>query len=143
MPGNDLTRRSVLALLAGTGAASAVDPMGAIAGLLASPVQEPRLLSIDLGALGAGVRTVTAPRPFELAGLQWSEPAAARIEIRTLLGGGRFGGFVQAAAAAHRPDGQEARQAGERGFIGEPVWVGRRPCSCGSPSPSGASGCTW
>ncbi len=125
MPGNDLTRRSVLALLAGTGAASAVDPTGAIAGLLASPVQEPRLLSIDLGALGAGVRTVTAPRPFELAGLQWSEPAAARIEIRALLGGGRFGGFVQAAAAAHRPDGQEARQAGERGFIGEPVWVGR------------------
>jgi hypothetical protein len=134
MPGNDLTRRSLLALMAGAGAASAADPRGSVAAVLRGEVpatggravgsaDTPQLFTIGIGSLRAGVRTIKAPTRFDLAGLAWSGPLAPRIEIRTMRADGRWGGWAQAAAAAHQPTGAEADQR-HGDLIGEPVWVG-------------------
>lgn len=135
MPGNDLTRRSLLALMAGAGAASAADPRGSAAAVLRGEVPAlggrepagsvtPRLFTIGLGSLRAGVRTVRAPSRFDLAGLAWSGPAAPRIEVRTMRVDGRWGGWAQAAATGHRPTGAEAAAQPAGDLVGEPVWVG-------------------
>lgn len=127
MPGNDLTRRSLLALVAGAGAASVADPVSAVAGLFEPAAEGLRLFAIDLGAVEAGVQVVRAPGRFDLVGVQWEGPGQPGIELRTLLGDGRWGRWAQAAATGHRPSGREAAavaQVGESGQVGEPVWVG-------------------
>ena len=125
MPGTDLTRRSLLALLASAGAASAVDPPGAVARLLSPEPGEPRLFTVYLGEASAGVCTVDPPARFDLAGLRWSRPARPSIEIRTRLADGRWGQWAPAAGTGHGPDGPEAARmtTGDQG--GQPVWVGR------------------
>jgi N-acetylmuramoyl-L-alanine amidase len=123
MPGNDLNRRSLLALLAGAGVVGAVDPRGAVAGLLRADSEEPRLFTINLGSVGAGVRTVNAPRLFDLLGVRWTSPASPCIEVRTLLRNGGWGGWARLGATAHRPSGGEATDAADNRLGGEPVWV--------------------
>lgn len=122
MPGNDLTRRSLLALVAGAGAASVTDPASAVAGLFEPAAVGPRLFAVDLGTVDAGVQVVRAPRRFDLVGAQWEGPGQPRIELRTLLGDGRWGRWAQAAATGHRPSGREGAAALAQ--VGEPVWVG-------------------
>jgi hypothetical protein len=133
MPGNDLTRRSLLALVAGASAASAVDPRGSAAAVLRGEIPSmggsfaaasPRLFTLGLGSLRPGVRTVRAPRRFDLAGLAWSGPAAPHIEIRTMRSDGRWGGWANAGATGHRPAGAEAAASPTGDLVGEPVWVG-------------------
>lgn len=135
MAGNDLTRRSLLALTAGAAAASAADPRGSLAAALRGQIPTlgagkvagqapPRLFTVGLGSPRAGVRTVQAPARFDLAGLAWNAPAAARIEIRTMRADGRWGHWAQAAANGHQPSGAEAAAQRAGDLVGEPVWVG-------------------
>jgi hypothetical protein len=108
-----LTRRAVLRGAAVAGAAALVRPGVSVAA--AGPV-----FSRYLGAVAAG-RTVpiALPRPFTLVGVQWSEPEAARIELRTRGAGGRWSPWVSASVRGHDPDRITAR-----GQFGEPIWTG-------------------
>src|SRR6185437_15593059 len=80
-----LTRRAVLRGAAVAGAAALVRPSVSLAAT--GPV-----FSRYVGGLSGVGQTISAPRPFTLVGVQWSEPAAARIELRTRRGaaGGRW-----------------------------------------------------
>ena len=111
-----LTRRSLLAAAAGSGAISAVSPRAAWAGWTAPAAAAPRLLTVPLGDLRAGTHRVRAPSPFDLAGIQWRAPAHPRLALRTL-----DGAWANASAVGHGPD----RVAPGAPRLGEPVWTGR------------------
>jgi hypothetical protein len=74
-----------------------------------------------VGALADGVRTVAPGRPFALAGLSWSGPAGARIELRSRCAGGRWGPWGIASVRGHGPDA--GGRAGDA-LYGEPLWLG-------------------
>ncbi|MGN6866864.1 MAG: N-acetylmuramoyl-L-alanine amidase [Solirubrobacteraceae bacterium] len=110
-----LTRRAVLRGAAVAGAAALVRPGVSVAA--SRPV-----FSRYVGRLAAGeTAPIEAPRAFTLVGVQWSEPAAARIELRTRQAGGRWSPWVSASVRGHDPDGPPGDSAGQ---FGEPIWTG-------------------
>ncbi|HJS95368.1 MAG TPA: hypothetical protein VJ741_13975, partial [Solirubrobacteraceae bacterium] len=78
-----------------------------------------------VGRLAAGRATppIDAARPFTLVGVQWSEPAAPRIELRTRNGaaGGRWSPWVSASVRGHDPDRSTAAPTDQ---FGEAIWTG-------------------
>jgi hypothetical protein len=112
-----LTRRAVLRGAAVAGAAALVHPD--VSAAATRPV-----FSRYLGRLAAGeTPPIAAPRAFTLVGVQWSEPTASRIELRTrgAATGGRWSPWVSASVRGHDPD--RAANPG-RGQFGEPIWTG-------------------
>jgi N-acetylmuramoyl-L-alanine amidase len=116
-----LTRRAVLRGAAVAGAAALVGPD---VGRALSPPSTAGVFSRYVGTLVAARETapIAAPRPFTLVGVQWSAPAAARIEVRTrsTAAGGRWSPWVTASVRGHEPDGTPAGEA----QFGEPIWTG-------------------
>ena len=89
-----LTRRSVLRGAAVAGAAALVEPAAAVGRVGASGAGRPRICVQPLGR-GAGRPVASpgrsAPRgSFSLIGVEWSEPASARIELRARSARGRL-----------------------------------------------------
>jgi len=116
MSAPQLTRRSLLTVVAGSGALAAVAP-----GWLASTAEAltggvPRVYAIVIGDLPAGTHSVAAPAQFDLAGLQWAAPVAPGLLLRTNPGGA----WANAAATGHAPDRAVTRTA----HYGDPVWTG-------------------
>lgn len=113
-----LTRRAVLRGAAVAGAAALVRPSLSVAA--SGPV-----FTAYVGRLGAAGQTapIVAPRAFTLVGVQWSEPAAARIELRTRGTGpdARWSPWVNASVRGHDPDSSSGAVAGQ---FGEPIWSG-------------------
>jgi hypothetical protein len=110
------TRRAVLGGAAAAGAGVLVTPAAALA---RSP-RGPGVFSHSLGAL-AGVSPVIVPgRRFVLAGVQWSGPAAPRIELRAGSSGGGWSRWALASVSGHEPDRAVASDA----RFGEPLWFG-------------------
>lgn len=144
MAREDLTRRSLISLLAGA-AASASGPARALAALQApqrdgssdrpargqgsadAALLPPQgaLSSLRLGDLKAGVRTVSPPSAFDLVGVSWRGEAGG-IELRTLLADGSWGRWARASTLSHLPEAAELARSGrdDRGIVGDPVWVG-------------------
>jgi hypothetical protein len=117
-PQAGITRRALLGGLAGAGAAGLLGPLPAIAANRSAPS---RTFSVALGDIGAGrTRAIVAPHPFELAGVEWSSPCDARIELRARAASGSWGPWAPASALGHDPD--QPRQL--RRTIGDPVWTG-------------------
>jgi N-acetylmuramoyl-L-alanine amidase len=112
-----LTRRDVLSGAAAVGVGAAIAPSAALAQGRGSG----RVFSVAVGRLAAGTSPAIAPRRrFVLAGIQWADPAAAQIELRSRRGGGRWSPWAQASVRGHEPD-RPAR--GDIQF-GEPLWCG-------------------
>src|SRR5437763_1727660 len=109
-----LTRRAVLRGAALAGAAALVHP--SVSAADTGPV-----FSLYVGGLPAtgGAAPIAAPREFTLVGVQWSEPAAARIELRTRGAAGRWSPWVSASVRGHDPE-----RLTTRGQFGEPIWTG-------------------
>lgn len=110
-------RRRLLLAGAGALAGAAIRPprvLGALGGPATGPLDV-----IQLGALGAGERTLELPGRIDLVGLQWEGPAGAHPSIRLRLPGGRWGPWTSAGAHGHGPERPPAR-----GLIGEPLWTG-------------------
>ena len=133
-----LTRRSLLAGLAGAGAGVVT---GAPAVLAATRVARrqttalgaaaPAHFAQSVGDVGAGVQLVRAPARFDLAGVAWSAPRDARIWL-ALPGSA---GWALASGAGHGPDGVDDGRAGAVGgepgaaagalpCAGDPIWTG-------------------
>ena len=112
-----LTRRDVLSGAAAVGVGAAIAPSAALAKGRASG----RVFSVAVGRLAAGTSpAITAGRQFVLAGIQWTDPAAAQIELRARRSGGRWSPWAQASVRGHEPD----RPGGGEAQFGEPVWFG-------------------
>jgi hypothetical protein len=113
-----LTRRAVLRGAAVAGAAALVQPGVSVAS--PGPV-----FSRYVGRLAAGRAStpIAVARPFTMVGVQWSEPAAARIELRTrsAAAGGDWSPWVSASVRGHEPD--RAVNHGTDHF-GEAIWTG-------------------
>jgi hypothetical protein len=112
-----LTRRDVLRGAAVAGAAALVDPGVSLA--RAGP-----LFSEYVGRVAGETPPILAPGRFTLVGVQWSEPEAARIELRArnAAAGGRWSPWVSASVRGHEPD-RAANHGG--GQFGEPIWTGQ------------------
>ncbi len=112
-----LTRRDVLSGAAAVGVGAAIAPSAALAKGRASG----RVFSVAVGRLAAGTSpAITAGRRFVLAGIQWTAPAAAQIELRARSSGGRWSPWAQASVRGHEPD----RPAAGPTQFGEPLWFG-------------------
>jgi hypothetical protein len=112
-----LTRRDVLSGAAAVGVGAAIAPSAALAKGRASG----RVFSLAVGRLAAGTSpAITAGRRFVLAGIQWTAPAAAQIELRARRSGGRWSPWAQASVRGHEPD----RPAAGPTQFGEPLWFG-------------------
>lgn len=110
-----LTRRAVLRGAAVAGAAALVRPDVGLA--RSGPAG---VFSRYLGSVATGEMVpIHAAGEFTLVGVQWSEPAAARIELRTRGAGGRWSPWVSASVRGHGPD-----RITTRGQFGEPIWTG-------------------
>jgi N-acetylmuramoyl-L-alanine amidase len=123
-----VTRRDVLSGVAAAGVGAAIAPAAA----LARGPGTGRVFSVAVGRLPTGTSpAIAAGRRFVLAGIQWAEPAAARIEFRARRGDGRWSPWAQASVRGHEPDrpgaggpgGPGGPGGGGRNF-GEPVWFG-------------------
>ncbi len=120
-----ITRRTALRGAAVAGAAALVHPAAGVA-RAGTGSSAAGVFSRYVGVLGdraAETAPIAAPRPFTLLGVQWTTPAAARIELRTrsTAAGGRWSPWVSASVRGHEPD--QARPAAE-GQFGEPIWTG-------------------
>jgi N-acetylmuramoyl-L-alanine amidase-like protein len=112
-----LTRRDVLSGAAAVGVGAAIAPSAALAKGRASG----RVFSIAVGKLAAGTSpAITAGRRFVLAGIQWTDPVAAEIQLRARRSGGRWSPWAQASVRGHEPD----RPAAGSMQFGEPLWFG-------------------
>jgi hypothetical protein len=112
-----LSRRDVLSGAAAVGVGAAIAPGAALARDRGSG----RVFSVAVGRLAAGISPAIVPgRSFVLAGIQWADPAAARIELRARRTGGRWSPWAQGSVRGHEPD----RPAGGEVQSGEPVWFG-------------------
>ena len=113
-----ITRRAVLRGVAVAGATALVQPGVSVAS--PGPV-----FSRYVGRLPAGRATapIAAAAPFTLVGVQWSEPAPARIELRTrsAAAGGRWSPWVSASVRGHDPD---RSTAAPNDHFGEAIWAG-------------------
>src|SRR5437588_4518951 len=112
-----ITRRTLLGGAAAAGAASLLSPTGAL-----GSVGGPHSTVTDrwLGTLVGESEPVLAPIQFSLVGLEWSTPAAARIQLRTQAADGRWSRWVTASVLGHDGD----RLTHRASLFGEPVWSG-------------------
>ncbi len=120
-PERDLrvTRRTALGGLAGAGAASLLRPAGSWAAVVRTALP-PSVFSRSIGSLGTRSGEISAPRPFELVGVEWSVPARVRIELRAKRRGGHWSPWAQASVLGHGPD----EPARSRPLIGDGIWTG-------------------
>jgi N-acetylmuramoyl-L-alanine amidase len=110
------TRRHVLgAATAAAGAGMLLSPGAAVARTGAAPV-----FSRWLGDLAGTSPALAAGRRFVMAGLEWSGPPGARIELRARPAGGRWSPWALASVQGHEPD----RPARGSTAYGEPLWLG-------------------
>jgi N-acetylmuramoyl-L-alanine amidase len=98
------------------------------AGALLAPVAEAaaglegrRVFSRYVGHLSGQSAVLGAGRRFALAGIEWSEPVGARIELRTRRRDGWWGPWALASVTGHDADGGHEHTAP---MYGEPVWAG-------------------
>ena len=112
-----VTRRAVLGGFAGAAAASVLHASPSVAAPLG---YEPSVFSLAVGALAGGSGELTAPRRFELVGVEWSSPPHVRIELRTRARGGAWSRWASASTLGHEPDQPAARGA----LFGEAIWCG-------------------
>ncbi len=110
------TRRSVLGGAAAAGAGALIAPGAA----LARGSTGARVFSQAVGATAGVSPVIAAPRRVVLAGLQWSEPVAAAIELRARAREGRWSPWAPASVRGHDPDRPAAGDAQQ----GEPLWFG-------------------
>jgi N-acetylmuramoyl-L-alanine amidase len=112
-----LTRRDLLSGAAAAGAATLVRPPAGMASALlgGGPVT-----SRGVGTLSGESAPIRAPRRFALAGIEWSSPRAASIELRAQALNGSWSPWVTASALGHDGDGQPSHAR----LFGEPVWTG-------------------
>jgi N-acetylmuramoyl-L-alanine amidase len=118
MSARRLTRRSLLALGAGTVAGGLGRP-GTVLAALAGPPR-PLLRERALGSLAPTVTTVRLQASADLVGVRWSGPADVAVALRFRGEGGRFSEWASAGAHGHGPDA--VRAGGWQ--TGEPVWTG-------------------
>ncbi len=110
------TRRSVLGGAAAAGAGALIAPGAA----LARGSTGARVFSVRVGATVGVSPVIAAPHRFVLAGVQWSQPAAAAIELRARARNGRWSPWAPASVRGHEPD----RPAAADVQHGEPLWFG-------------------
>ena len=118
MSAHRLTRRSLLASVAGVAAGGLLRPGRALAALDPSPA--PVLEGRWVGALSSRPRTVELAGVADLLGVEWQGPARARVELRFRDGEGSWSRWVSAASHGHGPD--EPESPARR--VGDPVWTG-------------------
>lgn len=109
-----VTRRTMLGQAAASGAAAFLSP-----GIALGAGGRRSISTRLIGSLHAVGDVVDPPRDALLAGVEWSSPRAAAIELRVKLAGGRWGPWVPASAHGHDADGL----VGSPRF-GEPLWIG-------------------
>jgi hypothetical protein len=114
----NVTRRALLGGMAAAGAASLVRPAAGLA--QAALPAGPNVFSSAVGTLWGRSRPILAARAFALAGVEWSGPAGARIELRAQARDGRWSAWVDASSLGHDPD----RSGRTSALFGEPVWTG-------------------
>ena len=150
MRGSELTRRSLLAALAGAGVAHlAESPARALGALTGHGARQwgsgarsggAPVAAIDRGSRGApvlfeerlgtvaGEVAVRARAPFALVGVQWRGAPHAGLWLRTAPAPGRWSRWARASHSGHGPDGaeaQRARAALDGRSTAEPLWCGR------------------
>src|SRR5271169_4745478 len=101
MSARGLTRRSLLASIAGAAAGGLVRPGGALAALAGAP--RPVLAERWVGSLSAAARTVELGRVADLIGVEWRGPARPGIELRLRDGDGAWSPWVSGGAHGHGP----------------------------------------
>ncbi|HWD74248.1 MAG TPA: N-acetylmuramoyl-L-alanine amidase [Solirubrobacteraceae bacterium] len=114
------TRRRVIGGAAvAAGAGLLAGPAGALArtdGALPGGA----VFSRHLASVAGTAQPIAAGRRFVMAGVQWSGPATARIELRARRFGGRWSPWALASVRGHGPD----RPVAASTHSGEPVWFG-------------------
>ena len=113
----NLTRRVLLSSAAATGAATLLTPA---TGLASAGSARRSVWSLGIGALSGESAPIIASRGFSLAGVQWSAPEGARIELRSQAPNGRWGPWAVASVRGHDGDGQRPATP----LYGEPIWTG-------------------
>jgi hypothetical protein len=112
-----VTRRAVLGGAVAVGAGAFLAPVAeAAAGL-----EGRRVFSRYVGHLSGQSAVLRAGRRFALAGIEWSEPVGARIELRTRRRDGSWGPWALASVTGHDADGGHEHTPP---MYGEPVWAG-------------------
>ena len=101
------------------GAAAAVSLIGPARALARSDADAPEVFALPLGAVSGASPQVSVAR-FVLAGVEWSGPEGARIELRARTPGGRWSPWAGASTLGH--DADRPRKTGS--LFGEPVWFG-------------------
>jgi hypothetical protein len=110
------TDRSTRRQLLGTAAAATlVAPGEGLAAALA-----PTVFTIRLGHLAGSTGELSSRWRFVLAGVEWSGPRDARIEIRVRSRSGAWSPWAVVSTLGHEPDGAPAG----RTVFGSPVWFG-------------------
>jgi hypothetical protein len=107
----------VLAGAAGVGAASLLEPVAALAETVGA---RQTVFSSWVGSLAGDSGPLHAPRRFQLVGVEWTQPSAARLELRARASGGRWSSWVVASVVGHGPD----RAAAGDQIFGEAIWTG-------------------
>jgi hypothetical protein len=107
--------------MAAAGATTLVRPAAGLADTLTTsrPV-----FSVMVGSLAGESRPILARRTFALAGVEWSGPRTATIELRARTSDGRWTPWVPASTLGHDPD----RTVNPEALFGEPVWTGPARC---------------
>ncbi|MGA2012305.1 MAG: N-acetylmuramoyl-L-alanine amidase, partial [Solirubrobacteraceae bacterium] len=113
-----LTRRDVIGGFAAAGAGALLGPPAARAA--ASPQGE-RVFSRRVGRVSGLSEAIAPGRGFVLAGVQWSGPPGARIELRSRTGRGSWGRWGIASVRGHEPD----RGVTGSALFGDGLWLGR------------------
>ncbi len=106
------TRRQLLGAAA---AASLLAPGDGLAAALA-----PSVFSMEIGHLTGSTGELAGRWRFVLAGVEWSGPRAARIEMRVRARTGGWSPWALASALGHEPD----QAPSQRTVFGSPVWFG-------------------
>ena len=113
-----ITRRDVLGGAAAAGAGLVLGPAVARASATGG---EASVFARHVGRLAPGTARLIVPgRPFSLAGVRWSAPGRARIELRARRAGGAWGPWASASVQGHDGDGVV-----DAGHVGEGLWTGR------------------
>ena len=127
-----LSRRDLLAGAAIAGAGLLVEPGAAAADVRSggaggrgapSGRGAGRVFSLSLGSVAGASRAIDVGRTFALAGVQWSGPATASIELRARGTDGRWSRWAVASTRGHDPDRRTAPDPSAPSF-GEPLWFG-------------------
>ena len=111
-----VTRRTLLGGAAAAGATQLLRPPASWAHSRSGD----RVFGVDVDQLHGLSPVITAVRRFVLAGVQWSGPEAARIEVRARSRGGAWSRWALGSVRGHEPD----RPAGGGAQFGEPLWFG-------------------